>query len=141
MSDDRSMEEILPDLYRVTIPLPNISLPGINCYIIKGVDRFLIVDPGLNHDQSLASIQGALKCLSVNMARSDFFLTHMHIDHMGVVLRLRGSDSKIYVGQGEEQPLESDWDGIFSLALAHGFPEYELLPLRVQHPGYLWTKS
>jgi glyoxylase-like metal-dependent hydrolase (beta-lactamase superfamily II) len=135
------MEEILPDLYKVKIPLPNISLPGINCYIIKNVDRFLIVDPGLNHDQSLASIQEALTCLSVNMARIDFFLTHMHIDHMGLMLRLRSSDSKIYVGQGEKQPLESDWDGIFSLALAHGFPEDELPSLLLQHPGYVWTKS
>ena len=38
--------EILPDLYRIKIPLPGNPLRLLNSYVIKGEDRNLLIDTG-----------------------------------------------------------------------------------------------
>jgi hypothetical protein len=42
------IEEVARDLYRVDIPLLGNPLKSINFYILKGQDRNLIIDTGMN---------------------------------------------------------------------------------------------
>ena len=42
------VEELLPDLYLIKIPLPGSPLGWVNSYVIKGIDRNLVIDTGLN---------------------------------------------------------------------------------------------
>jgi len=139
--NDASIEEILPGLYKVKIPLPGIPLPGVNSYIVKGAKRNLIVDPGWNHDECFVAMQHALEELSVDLRKTDFFITHVHLDHVALVLRLKTADSEMYAGQWEAEHVEWDWDGAIAFARAHGFPDHELSILLREHPGYKWTKS
>jgi len=38
------IEEIFKDFFRLEIPLPRSPLKALNSYLIKGEDRFLIID-------------------------------------------------------------------------------------------------
>jgi len=46
------IEQILPDLYRMEIPLPVNPLKALNSYVIKTANRFLIIDTGMNREES-----------------------------------------------------------------------------------------
>lgn len=141
MFDNPSITEILPGLYRVEMPLPGIPLPSVNSYIVKGSRRNLIVDPGLNHDMCFTLMRGTLQKLSIDPAITDFFFTHAHLDHAGLVTRLRTPQSEIYIGHREARHIDFDWDGTIRFATAHGFPKREIPALLSQHPAYTWTKS
>jgi len=47
------IEQVLPDLFRIEIPLPNSPLRSLNSYLIKGKERFLIIDTGMNREECL----------------------------------------------------------------------------------------
>ena len=38
------IEEIVPNLYRMEIPLPKSPLKRLNSYLVRSGDRFLIID-------------------------------------------------------------------------------------------------
>ena len=143
MRNDSSIEEILPDLYKIKLPLPGIPLPGVNCYLVKGLERSLIIDPGLDHQDSLASLKQALDQLAVDTERIDFFCTHMHLDHLGLVRRLRTGFSKIYLGQRDVEHLQSvsAWEQAIDFAISRGFPERDIRQLLEGHPGYDYMKA
>jgi glyoxylase-like metal-dependent hydrolase (beta-lactamase superfamily II) len=82
------IEEVLPALFRIEIPLPGSPLKSINSYVIRALDRTLIVDTGLNRKECLEAMQAGLRELGVDLKETDFFITHMHADHFGLVGRL-----------------------------------------------------
>src|SRR4030042_4586972 len=90
------IEELLPDLYRVEIPLPRSPLKALNSYVIKGNGRFLIIDTGMNREECLRPMRSALQKLDIDLNRADFFITHLHADHSGLVGVLPPDSSKIY---------------------------------------------
>ncbi len=79
------IEEIVPNLYRAEIPLPRSPLKWLNSYIVKGGDRFLIIDTGFNRQECLDAMNASLQKLGVDLNKTDFFITHLHADHMGLV--------------------------------------------------------
>ena len=54
-------EKIFPDLYRIEIPLPKNPLKALNAYLIKGHDRSLIVDTGMNREECLHPMRASLE--------------------------------------------------------------------------------
>jgi len=90
------IEELLPDLYRVEVPLPRSPLKALNSYIIKGNGRFLIVDTGMNREECLIPMRSALEKLNIDLEKTDFFITHLHADHSGLVGKLSTDSSKVY---------------------------------------------
>ena len=81
-------EEVLPGLFRLKIPLPDSPLKYLNSYVIKGVDRSLIIDTGLNRKECLEAMQKGLSTLGVDLEAADIFVTHLHADHFGLVTKL-----------------------------------------------------
>ena len=79
------VEEISKNLFRAEIPLPRNPLKYTNSYIIKSADRNLIIDTGLNMQECKDAMQTALDELGIDLARTDFFITHLHADHFGLV--------------------------------------------------------
>ena len=73
-------EKILPDLYKIEVPLPRSPLKALNSYLIRGDGRYLIIDTGLNRDDCRESMLAALEELNVDLHRTDFFITHIHGD-------------------------------------------------------------
>jgi len=138
------VEELLPDLYRVEIPLPGSPLKALNSYIVKGRERFLLIDTGLNREECLRPMLSALKELEVDLNRTDFFITHLHADHSGLVPTLATDTSKVYFNRPEAnsaafQGSEDYWKGLFAFYHSNGFPEEEIKNVREGHPGYRYS--
>ncbi len=130
-------EEIFPDLYRLKIPLPESPLKYLNSYILKSPDRNLIIDTGLNRRECLEAMQNGLAELSVDLNRTDIFITHLHADHFGLVNKLATDSNRIFFSRPEKELIES-WEG-FEAMIAYGgrngFPEDQLRAALDKHPG------
>jgi glyoxylase-like metal-dependent hydrolase (beta-lactamase superfamily II) len=136
------VDEVMPSIYRVEIPLPKNPLRVVNSYVIKGNGRFLIVDTGQNREECIDAMRSGLAELRVDLEKTDFFITHLHADHLGLVANLATAKSRIYLGQADieinsyeiSQAVEywQRWDDLY---LAHGFPESELARAAKTHPA------
>jgi glyoxylase-like metal-dependent hydrolase (beta-lactamase superfamily II) len=138
------IEELLPDLYRVEIPLPKSPLRALNSYVVKGRERFLIIDTGMNREECLRTMRSALQELDVDLNRTDFFITHLHADHSGLVGTLATDTSKVYFNKPEAssvafQGSKDYWKGLFVFYHSNGFPEDEIRKVREGHPGYMYS--
>ena len=78
-------EEICQNIYRIEVPLPENPLKSLNSYVIKGKDRNLVVDTGFNQKICLEAMQTGLSTLGIDLSQTDFFITHFHADHFGLV--------------------------------------------------------
>lgn len=85
------------NIYSYPIPLPNNPLRSINNYVIMGKERHLIIDSGFRHPDCLAAMEAGLNELGVELNKSDFFYTHLHSDHTGLMSALASPDSRIYM--------------------------------------------
>lgn len=137
------IEEILPALYKIEIPLPGNPLKTLNSYLIKGEERSLIIDTGMNREECLREMSSALKKLSVNLSKTDFFITHLHSDHTGLTGNLAGHGSKIYFNRLEASMVnpgtaEEHWRNLDTIYKEHGFPENELERAMKSHPGLIY---
>ena len=129
------LEAVYPDIHRIEVPLPRNPLRAINSYVIRGGDRFLVVDTGMNRPECLAAVRAALEALSVDLSRTDFFITHQHSDHIGLVSALKSATSHVFLNPVEAAHiLDPDlWTGLAAAARLHGFPDPEAAT--DAHPG------
>jgi len=137
------IEEIFPDLYRIEIPLPKSPLKALNSYLIKGEKRFLVVDTGMNREECMHEMLTCLGRLSVDLKKADFFITHLHADHLGLVGSLAADASKVYFNKVEAPAVDyarqkSYWWRLGALYKSHGFAEGELEKAVNNHPGLLY---
>jgi glyoxylase-like metal-dependent hydrolase (beta-lactamase superfamily II) len=139
------MEELSPGLYNIKIPLPQNPLGSINSYIIKGDERSLIIDTGLNHRACRDAMSDAVSTLGLDMERTDIFVTHFHEDHIGLVPHLITDKSTIQLGKVEADMIveymaeESDspwWKRHTEFLRLRGFPEDELPAVVASHPDH-----
>jgi glyoxylase-like metal-dependent hydrolase (beta-lactamase superfamily II) len=130
-------EEICPDLYRLQIPLPESPLKSLNSYVIKGPERNLIIDTGFNRRECLEAMQAGLSELSVDLKKTDIFITHLHADHFGLVTKLATDSSRIYFSRPEKELMESfrGFDSMMIYGGLNGFPEDQLRLALEKHPG------
>ncbi len=134
------IEEILPNLYRIEIPLPGSPLKALNSYLIKAPGRSLLIDTGMNREECMGAMSASLARLDVDLEKTDFFITHLHADHSGLVSNLATSASTIYFNQKEadivnSERAESRWQQIYTVFLSNGFPQDELKASMESHPG------
>ena len=132
------VEEVLKNIYRCEIPLPKNPLKSVNSYLIRGQERDLIVDTGMNRDECMMAMQLCLEELRVDLSKTQFFITHFHVDHLGLLARLITERSVVYFNQPDAERFRSKtrWDDIIHFTLLHGFPEDELRTILNYHPAY-----
>ncbi len=137
------IEEILPDLYRIEVPLPNNPLKAVNSYVLKGPDRNLIVDTAMNREECERVLAAALRELDVEMGETDIFVTHLHSDHLGLAARLASDPSKVYFNKPDADVMSSPqmWQRMFETACRHGFPEDRLQQALKRHPGHRFASD
>ena len=131
-------EEVLPNLFRNKIPLPDSPLKYLNSYIIKDSARSLIIDTGLNRTECLEAMQKGLDTLGIDLSRSDIFITHLHADHFGLISELATDSTNIFFSRPDKELMES-WEGFGAMAEyagQNGFPENELKAAIDNHPGF-----
>jgi len=140
------IEEILPGLYRLEIPLPNSPLKATNSYVIKSPGRNLVIDTGMNREECMSAMRSGLADLGVDLEETDFFITHMHADHSGLVSALAGEKSRIYCSGPDSvmispdvRPVENWFKLMTDFALMNGFPENVLQEALRMHPGFRYS--
>jgi len=132
------IEEVGTNLYRIEIPLPRSPLKTLNSYVIRGAGRNLMIDTGWNQQQCLDAMQAGCKKLGIDIEETDFFITHIHTDHLGLVSSLVTDTSKIYFNQPEGDRIKAGitLDDFMDFARLNGFPEKELARVPHAHPGF-----
>jgi len=133
------IEEVLSNLYKIELPLPQNPLGGVNCYLLKGEGQFLLIDTGMNRQECRQEIYSDLRSLDVDLKKTDIFITHFHADHLGLATSLATETSTIYLNSVEVPVvgnLEKHWRETSGFARLHGFPENELDKALRAHPGY-----
>ena len=139
-------EEILPNLYRIEVPLPGSPLEATNSYVIKGAERSLIIDTGWNRKDCMTALVSGLRECSVDLREADFFITHAHADHLGLVSTLAIDGARIYSGEAGAVFFLSAmapgyWEKQGDFARRHGFPEEELERVSSAHPGHRYSSA
>lgn len=131
-------EKILENLYRIEIPLPGSPLKALNSYVIKGTDRSLIVDTGWNQEDCREALISGLKGIGVNLKEADFFITHMHADHFGLVSNLATVGSRVNYSKRYSATMNSEpgyWEKQSEFACRHGFTRDDIEVAIESHPG------
>ena len=137
------IEEILSKLYKIEVPLPQNPLGTVNSYVIKAQGQSLIIDTRMNRKECMRVLSSGLRELDVDLKRADFFITHMHADHSGLVSALAIDTSRVYINQADAAVLNSAgvryWKKQSDFARINGFPEDELQKAIKSHPGYKYS--
>jgi len=97
--------EPLPNIFRITVPLPGNPLGHLNSYLVKSDERNILIDTGLNCPQGFRSLSKGIKDAGVGIGElTDILLTHFHVDHIGLVPSIAGRhpDAKILIHEIEK---------------------------------------
>ncbi|HPK54485.1 MAG TPA: MBL fold metallo-hydrolase [Smithellaceae bacterium] len=137
------IEQVFPDIFRMEIPLPHNPLKAVNSYVIKGDRRFLIIDTGMNRPECRQAMDEGLAELSVDLKKTDFFVTHLHADHLGLVVDLASVSAEIYFNHPDERIMKNPhhWDNLRCTALINGFSREEADSALQKHPGRKYFKQ
>jgi glyoxylase-like metal-dependent hydrolase (beta-lactamase superfamily II) len=137
------IEEIVPNMFHTEIPLPRSPLKWLNSYIVKGGDRFLIIDTGFNREECLNAMNASLQKLGVDLNKTDIFITHLHVDHMGLAGTLARDSSKVYLNAKEAGRMNSQhdnrdyyWQKIIDVYVANGFAADGARTSMESHPAH-----
>jgi glyoxylase-like metal-dependent hydrolase (beta-lactamase superfamily II) len=136
------MEEILPNLFRIIVPLPDNPLKEINSYVFTSNNRNLVIDTGMNRPECREVIVPGLKELGVDPGKTDFFVTHMHADHQGMVASLLTKGSRAYMSEPDASRLKAGTTAhagrkpLVDYLIKSGFPDDELQYAITNHPGF-----
>lgn len=135
------MDAMRPDIYRIEVPLPRNPLRAVNSYVVRGEDRWLIVDTGMNRPECIEAIRAGVESLGVDLARTDIFATHCHSDHVGLVSWLKMKTSRAFLHPADAAIILDQhlWSDLAKSARVHGFPDADRAVEK--HPGkkYLFT--
>ena len=102
------IECILPNIYRIEIPLPKNPLKALNSYLIKDPRRNLLVDTGFNLEACRDAMDQALQELGIDMEETDLFITHLHTDHSGLVQHLSRPNNTVWMGKDDAEMFEAN---------------------------------
>ncbi len=131
------LQEIAKDLFRIKVPLPETPLKYLNVYAVRSPKRCLVIDTGLNHDECLSALCAGLDQIGVDPAHCDYFITHLHSDHFGLITRLANDATRVYFNRPEAEIIEN-WQGfgpILDYIGRNGFPLARLQSALQAHPG------
>ncbi len=136
------IEEILPHLYRVVVPLPNNPLREVNSYVLTSTDRNLIIDTGMNRPECRDVLEAGLDEIGVDLERTDFVATHFHADHQGLIADLLRNGSRAFMGEPDAAAMKAPFDPwseigpLAKYAARSGFPTEEMRASLQNHPGF-----
>ena len=78
----------------------------MNSYVIVDSDRNLLIDPGMAHPTCYKQMEKAIEDIGVDLGRTDFFITHHHLDHFGAVSKYLRGKSNVYISKPEAEFIE-----------------------------------
>ena len=135
-------QEIIPNLYRLPVPLPGNPLKELNAYLIRGRDRCLLVDTGFRQEACRQALFAQLKELGLGPGDVDVLLTHLHSDHSGLAPEAAGERGTIYISEVDRPALDCTgeqrahrWDGLTARFADEGFPPDLLADMEHTNPA------
>ena len=135
------VDKVFENIHRIELPLPRNPLKSVNCYVIKDADRDLVIDTGMNRPECRSAMESGLRDLNVDLTRCDFFITHLHSDHLGLVSHLATEGSTVYFNRIEAEMIRmmKEQGGFGSrmsdFARLAGFSDAEVKDSLANHPG------
>ena len=135
-------EQIIPNLYRIPVPLPGNPLKELNAYLIRGTDRPLLVDTGFRQEPCRQALFAQLAELGLGPGDVDVLLTHLHSDHAGLAPEAAGERGVIYVSSLDRPMLDCTkqqraqrWENTTRRFAAEGFPAELLADMEHTNPA------
>ncbi|MEA4926338.1 MAG: MBL fold metallo-hydrolase [Syntrophomonadaceae bacterium] len=98
------IQEVMQHIYRIPIPLPENPLKELNCYLIRGKKRNLMIDTGFRHEICRQALLTGLDESGINMEETDVLLTHLHSDHTGLISDVVSNESRVFINE-----LDRNW--------------------------------
>jgi glyoxylase-like metal-dependent hydrolase (beta-lactamase superfamily II) len=137
------MKEIYPGLYQVPLTLSGFDPGSVNMYLIQTSAGLTAIDTGWDMPEAVQSLNTQLAEIGASMADiREVILTHFHVDHMGMVPRLKKNQGpKVYLHAKELEIMHIRYTGADNFLpltnqflQTHGFPVEELTPPEFQLP-------
>lgn len=91
------VEQVLPNIYHIRVPLIGNPLKELNSYLIKDDGHNLLIDTGFRQEACRVALQSALDELGVRKEETDVLITHLHSDHSGMADLFSGEKRHIYI--------------------------------------------
>jgi glyoxylase-like metal-dependent hydrolase (beta-lactamase superfamily II) len=94
----------------------------------------------MNRKECYDEMLSNLAKLGVDLKKTDFFITHLHVDHLGLVEKLATETSIVYFNRIEAEMVsdgslkEKGWQQTDAIYLANGFPPEEFKVSVESHP-------
>ena len=103
------MNEVIPGVYQLQLPLPNPALEYVNTYLVRGDNKCLLIDTGWNTKQAFDSLKKQLDEIGIDFQNiSEIVITHIHPDHYGLAGRLKSlSNAQLYLHELEKDFIKS----------------------------------
>jgi glyoxylase-like metal-dependent hydrolase (beta-lactamase superfamily II) len=98
------LEQILPGIFQIKVPFPGNPLKDINIYVIKGKNKSLMVDNGIDLPATRQELYDDIAKIGLDLKHADFFITHSP-DHCSNTPVLAGPESEIYIGRADVEML------------------------------------
>lgn len=135
------MLELCKNIYQFPVVLPDSPLKELNCFVIKGADRSLMIDTGFCIDESKKAVMKGLSELSIDLNKLDVFLTHFHADHAGLIDVMKNDNNVIYMSKEDFEELSNElredyWVYVVKKCKLIGFPPGRELNYN-EHPAYI----
>lgn len=138
------IEQVLPDIFKIEIPLPKNPLRATNSYLIRGEKRNLLVDTGFNCEESRQAMVRALGELNVQMEDTDLFITHLHSDHAGLLSYLVTPETRVFMSEPDAYIVgggqgSSYWQIFSRFLISSGLIADGIENTIERHPGYRYA--
>ena len=84
------MTEITAGIYQFETPIPNSPLGSTNTYLIQGDNERILIDPGMNTDESFEALEKELAEIGLGFKDiTQIIASHAHGDHYGLSVRIK----------------------------------------------------
>jgi glyoxylase-like metal-dependent hydrolase (beta-lactamase superfamily II) len=95
----------------------------------------------MNREECYQALQSGLRELEIDLKVTDFFITHLHADHLGLVLKFAGNNSRIYFNEPDSEIVAAGgkWDETEQLFRINGFPDTDIQNGIHKHPGFKYN--
>ncbi len=135
------IEELLPGVFKLEVPLPHSPLKATNCYLVSDGERPLVIDTAFNRRECKEALVGMLAELGNSPDSVDYFITHLHADHLGLASSLARNGTTVYFNEPDmplARPADSYWQEMGRVYESHGMLPRDLKVAMEKHPGRIY---
>jgi glyoxylase-like metal-dependent hydrolase (beta-lactamase superfamily II) len=105
---DSGVEEVVPGVWRLPLPLPNDGLRAVNVYAVRDDNGLTFIDGGWALDEARRELVKGLSQIGAELGDIQRFLvTHIHRDHYSNAVAIRREfGTSVLLGIGERPAVE-----------------------------------